>query len=133
MLINQRELRRLAESSTLMLDVPRRALVITIGIVQMQVDGLIYRATTLSHLAGYRHMLTAIASSFAREENMQWIEAHGRTTRVRDYGPIQGLRRRGDAAYRRLLKAGRLTREQADSVLDSLRAYYSAKVPRDVS
>lgn len=129
-LVNQRNLRLLGSSGKFWEDLPQRALSIVLGLVDLRLDGKIYRAEVMSHEPGYGYMLRCIASDVARRDLIPFVDFSGKTAKAKAYGPAQGLTRRGSSARWRAMKDAGLDHHQAEEAMLALRRSYLSRLPR---
>lgn len=122
LLVSRPDLRHLAGVRELWTGARRDVHRIVLGVVELEGDvGESYRTTIASAQRGYEKMLLEIASGISSTLGAQSLDFLGREIRPREWGPLAGMRRRGQQELRRLARDRSLDAEDLYTLTDTLR------------
>lgn len=127
LLIHRPSWRALEEVSDLWVSIDRRAAKLILGIVEVHTEGGLYVATTATAAPGYGAMLKAMSSGVAHLDGVPCVDYVGMKVRSRDWGPLPGLRRRGQQCLRAIERKHKLREESGPQLMERLRQVFLSR------
>jgi hypothetical protein len=127
LLIHRPSWRSLEEVPDLWVSVDRRAPKLILGIVELHTEDGLYVATTATASPGYGSMLKAMSSGVAYTDGVPYVDYVGTRMRTREWGPLAGLRRRGQQCLRAIQRKHRLREESGPQLIERLRQVFLAR------
>lgn len=127
LLVCRPDLRHLAGVRELWTGARRDVHRIVVGLVELEgAPGEQYRTTIASARGGYEKMLLEIASGISATLGATKLDFLGREIHPREWGPLAGMRRRGQQEMRRLARERTLDAEDLYTLTQTLRESFLA-------